>query len=759
MARSIRLRATAIGAFAATVGGPCLAQSAHGADPAGASTSSELPAVVVSAARRPASALTTPATVSVIERSQMQETVASDFRELFRYEPGIAVKREPRGRGGEAGIEVRGIGGQRLAMFVDGVRLPGGHAAAGANLGQLKLDPLALSRVEVLRGPASSLYGSDALAGVVLFRTLSPDDFLDADTSLGGSASLGYDGADNGRWANANVAFRAGATRNLIGVTARNGHELENHDDSALHPNPQDTQQRNLLVKSVLDIGAAHTVTLTGEHYEQSISTDQRSLLGPIAGGSRINGSRADDDSVRDRLGLAYRYAPSGAWFDRFSVQADYQRSTSKERTWENRKPPGASPVLLRDSLLSYREPQWSGSAQLDGSLRTGSLTHRWITGLDVVSKSVSVYNDGLQRTASGGASNVIDGEVYPRRIAPDTDVRNIGVFVQDEIAFGDGRLRITPGLRYDYFKLSPNPDPLFANANVAGSTPVALSEGAWTPRLGVTWEWRPRQVLFANYVTGFRMPTYDQLNRIGQVPVATFIHDFIPAPNLKPEKSRGIEVGMRGATSAGSYALSAFYNRYTDFISTEMIAFIPPGASGGPRGIRRFQSRNIGEVEIYGIEAQGQLLLNNWIDATDRWRLFGALQWSMGNDKSNDQPLNTIQPARLATGLRWDKQGGQFGGQLIGNFVAAKTRVNQLLAQTGPTAPVPLTTSSYATMDLTAYWRIGKQATLNLAVYNVLDREYYDWASVSQLSGNDARLSAYTAPGRTVAVSMRMDF
>lgn len=758
MFRLTRLHAALLGGWAAAAAPLLGAQEI--ASPSPAAAQAVLAPVVITATRRPTAALTTPATVAVIDDVQLQENQVTDFGALFRYEPGIAVKREPRGRGAEAGIEVRGIGGQRLGMLVDGVRLPSGHAAAGANLGQLKLDPLSLGRVEVLKGPASSLYGSDALAGVVLFRTLSPQDFLSPSTPFAGAASAGFDGRDNSRWGSASLAFRAGATQNLLSFSARDGQGLKNHADSALHPDPQDARQRNLLLKSVLDIDSRQSLTLTGEHYEQSIRTRQDALIGPIAGGTRITGSRADDSSQRQRLGLAYRYAPASQWFENFSAQIDHQRSSSDERSHDARQPPGAAPALLRDSAMAYREPQWSGSLQFDGQHQAAGVAHRWLAGMDLLSKSVSLHNNALQRTAAGtGVTQVIDGEIYPRRTAPESDTRSVGLFVQDEMAFGDGRLRLTPSLRYDSYRISPRPDALFANANVAGATPVGLSRDAWTPRLGLTYEWRPRQVVYANYVTGFRMPTPEQLNRVGQVAVATFIHDFTPNPRLQPERSRGLELGLRGESGRASYELAAFYNRYTDFISTEMTAFIPAGQSGGTRAIRRFQSRNIGEVDIYGIEAKGQLPMSHWFGAADRWRLIGALQWSVGNDKSADQPLNSIQPARLVAGLRWDQRGGRLGATLTGNLVAGKRRVNQALAQTGPTAPVPLRTAGYATMDLSAYWRIGKQATLNLALYNLFDRQYHDWSSVSALTGNDARLAAYTAPGRTAAVSMRVDF
>ena len=756
-----RLRVVVLGVWGAAVGMASAQESSGGTPPE--TQVGEVPSltsVVITATRRPSAVLTTPASVSVIDQEQLKEHLVTDLSEMFRYEPGIAVQREMRGRGGEAGIELRGIGGQRLGLQIDGVRLPGGYVAAGSNAGQLRVDPLSLARVEVLKGPASSLYGSDALAGVILFRTLSPQDFLDASKSMGGSASAGFDGRDNARWAHTDLAFRAGATQNLLSLTQRDGHQLKNHPDSSLRPNPQDTQMRNLLFKSVLDLHPGQTLTLTGEHYERSSRTDQQSLIGPIAGGTRITDSRADDLSQRDRLGLAYRHTAHGAWFDHFSAQIDYQRSYTREWTQEGRKSPGAAPALLRDNRMTYREPQWSGNMQLDGRADTGGVNHRWVAGVDLMSKSIAQYTEAQQMTDRGtGVTNVIDGEIYPRRSAPRTDVRNIGVFVQDEIAWGDERWRLTPSLRFDTYRISPQPDALFANANVAGNEPATLSKSAWTPRLGLSYEWAPRQVVYANAVTGFRMPTPEQLNRVGQLTVSTFIHDFIPNPHLKPERSKGVELGMRGESDIGSYELAAFYNRYSDFIDTQMIAYLPPGQSGGARAIRRFQSRNIGEVEIYGIEAKGQMPIGHWFDASDRWRLTGALQWTLGNDKSADQPLNSIQPAKLVTGLRWDERGARYGAQLTGNFAAGKRRVNEVLRQTGPTAPVPLRTAGYATVDVSGYWRVSRQTTLNIGVYNLFDRQYFDWTNVRGLTGNDVRLAANTSSGRTVSISVRADF
>jgi len=746
-------------ALALTISFNAAAQGPFPHEAEDALSASELDPVIVTATRRASAALTTPATINVLDEAELKKRIVTDFREMFRYQPGIAVGQGSRSRSLETSIEVRGIGGQRLAMVVDGVRMPGGYTAAGATLGQLMLDPSGLRRVEVLRGPASSLYGSDALAGVIVFRTLSPADFLGDGQQLAGNVSAGYAGATNSRSASTHLAFRTGHAQHLVSATRRRGHELE-HNDASIRLDPQDVRGQNLLLKSVLDLGGAHTLSMIGEYYRQEVQTERPSLLRPIAGGAVVTESLADDNSERSHLGLAWQWAPEAHWFKTLNAQLDYQQSTSKERTNESRQPPRNAPLLTRISLGHYREPQWSASLQLDGDTRTGGLLHRWTAGLDAVEKTVEDSTTALEYSAAGGApSTIINNEIYPRKTAPDTDIGNLGLFVQDEIAFGaQESFRLTPSLRWDTYRLTPKPDALYANANVAGIEPVKLSKSALTPRLGMTWEWQPRQVIHASVVSGFRMPTHTQLNRIGQLAVASFIHDFIPAPDLKPERSRGFELGIRGERAIGTYELTGFHNTYTDFINTQLIEFIPAGAPNnpGPRSIRRFQSRNLGEVKIYGVEAKGSLALHHWLDTPDHWHLIAAAQWSKGTDETNRQPLNSIQPLGLIAGLRWDHADRRYGGQLSGRFAAAKTRVER---STAANAPEPLTSAGYAVFDANGYLRTSRGITLRLAVHNLLDRRYYEWSRVRGLTGNEPRLAAYTSPGRHVSASVELGF
>ena len=112
--------------------------------------------------------------VALIERGQIETRLIRDIRDLARYDATLSVN-EDASRFGTQGFAIRGLEGNRVAVELDGVPLGDGFAVGSfSRAGRNLVDPELLQRVEFLRGPASSLYGSDALAGVVAMRTRDP---------------------------------------------------------------------------------------------------------------------------------------------------------------------------------------------------------------------------------------------------------------------------------------------------------------------------------------------------------------------------------------------------------------------------------------------------------------------------------------------------------------------------------------------------------------------------------------------------------
>ncbi|WP_241001450.1 TonB-dependent receptor plug domain-containing protein, partial [Pseudomonas viridiflava] len=121
--------------------------------------------ITVSATRQAQDVTTVPSTVSVQSREELDRRKVNTIRDLVRNEPGVSVGGAGQ-RAGTTGYNIRGIDGDRIMTQVDGVEVPdsfftGPYAQTHRNY----VDPEIVKRVEILRGPASALYGSSAIGG------------------------------------------------------------------------------------------------------------------------------------------------------------------------------------------------------------------------------------------------------------------------------------------------------------------------------------------------------------------------------------------------------------------------------------------------------------------------------------------------------------------------------------------------------------------------------------------------------------------
>src|SRR5687767_7854579 len=158
----------------------CTPLIAHSEEAAPATANARVPEVSVVASRVEQAVGNVAASVSVIDAERMERMLAKSPRDLTRYEPNVTMTSDPN-RFGATGFNIRGLTDNRVLMLVDGIRVPdffnfgpGPFNVATRNL----VDIDSLKRAEVLRGPASSLYGSDALGGVVAFITKDPKDYF-----------------------------------------------------------------------------------------------------------------------------------------------------------------------------------------------------------------------------------------------------------------------------------------------------------------------------------------------------------------------------------------------------------------------------------------------------------------------------------------------------------------------------------------------------------------------------------------------------
>ncbi len=198
--------------------------------------------ITVTATRAPADTFDVPAVVTVVTDEEIEGNLVTDIKDLIRFEPGVSVRTEPSrfgaalgatGRSGNSGFNIRGLDGNRVLFQIDGVRVPDSFSFGPNAFGRgdyLDLD--LLNSVEILRGPASALYGSDGLAGVVSFITKDPNDFLAEDENLGLRTRAAYASADESVVLGLTTAGRIGPFSALLAYTRRDGHETDNQGEN-----------------------------------------------------------------------------------------------------------------------------------------------------------------------------------------------------------------------------------------------------------------------------------------------------------------------------------------------------------------------------------------------------------------------------------------------------------------------------------------------------------------------------------------------
>ena len=168
----------------------------------------EIEPVVVTADRNAQTLDKAAPNVSVIGRKTLNQASAQNLDDIVMYESGVSVPSD-NNRRGHAGINIRGIDGNRILMMVDGVRIPESYAGGGSNgaiSGRDMVESDTLKQVDIVKGPYSALYGSDALGGVVNMVTLSPRDFVDADKRGHFGLKHGYRSRDRSHGVTATVA-------------------------------------------------------------------------------------------------------------------------------------------------------------------------------------------------------------------------------------------------------------------------------------------------------------------------------------------------------------------------------------------------------------------------------------------------------------------------------------------------------------------------------------------------------------------------
>ncbi len=674
--------------------------------------------ILVTATRREARGFDVPAFTSTVGRdggtgmtTRLRRTVTDALQDL----PSVMVQKTAYG---QASPYIRGFTGYRTVMLVDGIRLNNSVFRSGPNQYWATIDPFTVDRIEVVRGPGSVLYGSDAVGGVV-----------NAVGRRGGLQQEGdyVAGRTFTRWSDAEDSWtlrgetegRQGALSFLAGGTYRSYGDLVAGAGTREQPN---TGYRDTDGDLRLDWRQNEDVswTLGVQHVDQDgvPRTHKTVDAVPYRGTDVGSELKRDLDQTRDLVYVRWTAFTDWVFADRAEVTTSWQRQ--KEAQHRIRDTSREDKQGVDVSTLGLQ-------VQLDKATDWGDVTYGVEWWRDDVDSFRRDYKDG-----------VLDLDRVQGPVADDARYDLVGVFAQDEFLWE--RTTITVGARFTYAKLRAAnvDDPTVSGADPATPGNVMRLSDDWSDVVGSIRAVHPLDEqwnVFGGVSQAFRAPNLSDLTRLDDTSGLE-----TPSPGLDSEEYVTYEAGLKGRGERWSVQTAYWY--------TDIDGAIVPSPTGRTiGGTPEVRKDNVGDGWAHGLELSGRYRLR------PQWTVDGAVSWMDGEIDQIDpkrgvvsEPLSRMMPLTASATLTFEPESEPW---LVWGSVRAADEQDELsLKDRTDTQRIPDGgTPGYVVWSVGGRMRIAENADVIIAIDNIANRNY-------RIHG-----SGVNEPGRNFIIALDLRF
>jgi hemoglobin/transferrin/lactoferrin receptor protein len=658
--------------------------------------------VITSAALRDEPVFHSPRSVSVVDRVDLQERASRTTPEALAEEAGVFVQRTNHGGGSPI---IRGQFGNRILLLVDGIRLNNSSFRQGTNQYLNTIDPLVVDRLEVVRGPGSALYGSDAIGGLINVMTERPR--LTGEGAYGGvrvvSASMDRSAQLGMRmgWAGDGVGVLASASYRMFG-DLRGGDGYE---------------QPFTGYEQWSATGSGTVEFKPGQQLTVSVQGDAQSGV-PRSDRSFPLDFRLFSAQERQLAYARYNVARLGPF-----QQATATVSYGRQREVQTRYRVGRDSREEDDIAVATLGVQLGGELDLGGPLVTGA----------------ELYVDQYTMdAASGPLSGALTADPTALRYPEGVGQLTTAVFAHHELALAP-QWKLLSDLRVGAIRIQlPTDDrlmQLFPDENLPVLAATTDVVPVYAAGVHARWEVMPWAAVSAGAMLGFRAPNIDDYARSG----AEGPGYQIPSRSLDPERALSGELSVklmqRGADISATYA----YTVIDDAIARKVTSL---GDITTIDGLRVLQSANTDSARYHTVELAAMAPI--W----QRLSAFGTFSWTYGEQSTSDpvamttttEPTSKTPPLFGTLGLRWTAPSSRWFGEGLMRYALDQDRLSELDRGDPRICPdVPgecRGTPGWAVFVARAGARIGSRLRVTLALENLTDTSYRYHASGIQGAG-----------------------
>ena len=695
-----------------------------------------------------------PASIKVFDLNDLRDQGNTDLKSITRYEPGISVF-DPRDSGNYRGttstgnLNIRGMRGNRVLSFQDGIRLPAGFYAVGYDYSNFNtVDYYTLKTIDVLKGPASSLYGSDAFGGVLSYNTLTVDDLLEEGENVKYEFPFKYNGANELVSGSGRVAYRDEKSGlSFLAIVSRSSAEnTKPNGSSDEYINDADISSNSALLNVNKQIDPSNKIGFTIDTYTKDREIARSS--GNIST-QYITYTKQETDVEQDKNRFIFTWdydaIDKTKFVDNLNAKIYYQDFETRDN-WDEIQD---FTFFQRDVYSRYKltDDSYGLDLQLGSNINNHNLTY----GIDY-SLTSNEYTQDKFTVTNGVTAHVYRGTNYPIKRTPDTDTQRLGFYIQDEVAYG--KTEYTYGLRFDNYQLNASPDAQYLDYCKKGSDPCPVADldlNSFTPKIAATREITDALKVYGQYSRGFRAPSWWEMQASQTNLSAADPYQTQPNPDLEPETSDSFEIGLRGDYEKFNFGLTAFFNKYDNFIDTSVdkgTADIVDENGVTIEDVDITSPDNIKGAEIWGVEYKSEY---KFTPETGGFSLIASAAYQEGTNKETNEDLGNIDPFKVVSGLRYTNSDERFTSELIGTYVAKAVGNDYGTASAYDPA-------SYYTVDLLTKFKYSDQLDFSIGINNIFDEKYYQYQNVPY-NVSAAKIEQYLEAGRSIQAGFKFTF